>query len=295
MLITTVGPFERFGHTTARAATDAGAHHVDATGEVGFVRALRERHHDRARAAGAVMLPAFGYDYVPGALAGALAARQAGPDVRALDIGYFVDGSLRGGRGLSQGTRKTVADGITPPVTVRRNDRLVDERVGHRVQAFRVDGRTRRAALASGSEVLFLPARIPALESVAVYNGWFPGDAVRLASRVANAAVKHLAGERLVDAVRRRAVGPAGGPDATERVRTRTRVVAVARDASGAPLAEVQLEGPGIYDLTGELMAWAGEQLAAGHGRTPGVVGPIDAFGLDTLAEGCAGIGPTQV
>ncbi|MEU1229158.1 hypothetical protein [Streptomyces sp. NPDC005828] len=80
-----------------------------------------------------------------------------------------------------------------------------------------------------------------------------------------------------------------------------TRVVAVAceasgaREASGPPRAEVQPEGPGIHDLTGEPMARAGERLAAGHGRTPGAVGPIDAFGLDALAEGCAGIGPTQV
>ena len=55
VLITTVGPFERFGYTTAQAAADAGAHYIDSTGEVGFVRDLRERHHSRARDSGAVM------------------------------------------------------------------------------------------------------------------------------------------------------------------------------------------------------------------------------------------------
>ncbi|PQM46822.1 Putative trans-acting enoyl reductase [Mycobacterium talmoniae] len=78
VLVTTVGPFEQFGHPVARAAVDAGAHYVDSTGEVGFVRALRQRHDARARAAGPSIAPAFGYDYVPGILAGALAARAAG-------------------------------------------------------------------------------------------------------------------------------------------------------------------------------------------------------------------------
>ncbi|MFB7481969.1 saccharopine dehydrogenase NADP-binding domain-containing protein, partial [Streptomyces anulatus] len=77
VLITTVGPFERFGFPVSQAAADAGAHYIDSSGEVGFVRTLHARHHRRARETGAVMLPAFGYDYVPGILAAALAVRTA--------------------------------------------------------------------------------------------------------------------------------------------------------------------------------------------------------------------------
>jgi short subunit dehydrogenase-like uncharacterized protein len=39
VLVSTVGPFERFGHVAAQAAATAGSHYVDSTGEVGFVRA----------------------------------------------------------------------------------------------------------------------------------------------------------------------------------------------------------------------------------------------------------------
>ena len=66
----------------AQAAADAGAHYLDSTGEVGFVRKLRARHDTRARNTGATMVPAFGYDYVPGNLAAALAARVGGSAVR---------------------------------------------------------------------------------------------------------------------------------------------------------------------------------------------------------------------
>ena len=50
---------------------------------------------------------------------------------------------------------------------------------------------------------------------------------------------------------------------------------------AGAVVAEVHLEGPSPYSLTGELMAWAAQQLAAGAGKSAGVVGPVEAFGLD--------------
>ncbi|MEV5541511.1 hypothetical protein AB0L13_32160 [Saccharopolyspora shandongensis] len=189
-----------------------------------------------------------------------------------------------------------VADGITLPVTVWENGQLIDERAAHRVRTFKVQGKKKAAALASGTEILYLPAQFPTLESVNVYNGWFPAlsRGLQLVSAFANTAVKTPVGERVVDFVKARSIGPAGGPDAAERARTRTHAVAVARDGSGAPLAEVHREGPSIYDITGELMAWAGHQLARGRGRTPGVVGPIEAFGIDALTHGCAEIGLTR-
>lgn len=214
VLITTVGPFEQFGHPVAQAAVDAGAHYVDSTGEVGFVRELRERHDARARQAGAVVAPAFGYDYVPGILAGALAARAAGTEVRAIDVGYFAIGSLR--NGLSQGTRKTMAEGLTLPAPVWRHGRLVEETTAGAVREFAVRAGRRKAFLVSGTEVLFLPAQLPGLDAVTVYNGWFPplSRAIQLMSAVANAAVRVPYGHRIVGALAARTVGGSGGPDA---------------------------------------------------------------------------------
>jgi hypothetical protein len=101
------------------------------------------------------MLPAFGYDYVPGILAGALAALEAGDAVRTLDIGYFATGPMR--RGISQGTRTTMRDGLTLPSPRWHRHRLVEERTASRVHAFTVRGRRKSAFLVSGTEVLFLP------------------------------------------------------------------------------------------------------------------------------------------
>ena len=293
VLITTVGPFERLGFAAVRAAAERGAHYIDSTGEVGFVRAIHKHHHELARDTGAIMVPAFGNDYVPGILAGTIAAQQAGAALRSLDIGYFVDGSLRRGRGLSAGTRKTMSEGITVPVPVWENRRLLDKRAAASVQAFDVDGRRRSAFLATGTEVLFLPPQFPQLDSVSVYNGWFPelSRAISMASAVFQTTVKTRTGRRLVEYVNAHSSGAAGGPDAAERALSGAHTVAVARDRSGAALSTINATGPNVYDLTAELMAWAGKQLAQSKGLTPGVVGPIEAFGLDTLTGACRDIG----
>ncbi|MFD5181673.1 saccharopine dehydrogenase family protein [Streptomyces sp. NPDC058372] len=294
VLVTTVGPFERFGYPVAQAAADAGAHYIDSTGEVGFVRTLYDRHHRRAREAGAVMLPAFGYDYVPGVLAGALAARRGGDAVRALDIGYFAAGPLR--RGISRGTRATLRDGLTLPSPRRHRHRLRDERTASRVRPFTVRGHRSSAFLVSGTEVLFLPETFPALEDITVYNGWFPALSrpVSLFSALANTAVRLPGGGKVTAALTRPLLlGPPGGPDAALRARIRSHVVAVASTGTSGdpPAAEVHLEGPDPYTLTGELMAWAAQYLATRPISTAGVVGPVEAFGLETLRDACAATG----
>ncbi|WP_404951330.1 saccharopine dehydrogenase NADP-binding domain-containing protein [Streptomyces sp. ARC12] len=298
VLITTVGPFERFGFPVAQAAADAGAHYIDSSGEVGFVRTLHARHHRRARETGAVMLPAFGYDYVPGLLAAALAVRTAGEAARTVDVGYFATGPIW--RGISQGTRTTMRDGMTLPSARWYRHRLVDERTASRVRRFPVRGRRKSAFLVSGTEVLFLPEEFPSLDAVTVYNGWFPGLSrpLSLYSALTDAASRLPAGRKLADALTRPLlVGPPGGPDAALRARIPSHVVALAStdDPGSAPLAEVHLEGPNPYSLTGELIAWAAHRLATGSGATPGVVGPTAAFGLDVLRRGCAELGLVTV
>lgn len=293
VLITTVGPFDHVGHNAAQAAADQGAHYLDSTGEVGFVRTLQDRHDTQARRTGATMLPAFGNDYVPGFLAGAVAIQRGGTTVRSLDIGYFIDGSLRGGKGLSKGTRTTVAEGLSLPVTLWHNHTLVDRRAAATVRSFRIDGRTRTAALATGTEVLFLPREHPQLASVTVYNGWFPeiSRLLPLVTALTTTVSQLPLGARALDTVLSRTTGEPGGPDTAERARTRAHTVAVAKDAGGTVLAEVHVVGPSVYDLTAELMAWAGDELAHGRAAAAGVLSPTEAFGLDTLTRACADIG----
>src|SRR3954447_5316641 len=65
VLVSTVGPFLRWGSTAIEAAIDAGAIYLDSTGEPPFIREVFERRDAPAKATGAALMTAFGYDFVP--------------------------------------------------------------------------------------------------------------------------------------------------------------------------------------------------------------------------------------
>ena len=92
VLVSTVGPFARWGGPAAAAASSVGAHYIDSTGEPAFIREVFERYGPAAEQSGSAMLTAFGYDWVPGNLAGGIALRRAGEDAVRVDVGYFFTG-----------------------------------------------------------------------------------------------------------------------------------------------------------------------------------------------------------
>jgi short subunit dehydrogenase-like uncharacterized protein len=97
VLVSTAGPFVKVGRSAVEAAVDAGAVYLDSSGEPPFIRRVFEEFGPRAERTGAVLLTAFGYDYVPGNLAGALALQAAGSAATQVRVGYFVHGDIRKG------------------------------------------------------------------------------------------------------------------------------------------------------------------------------------------------------
>ena len=72
----------------------------------------------------------------------------------------------------------------------------------------------------------------------------------------------------------------------------RSLVIAIARDDAGRPLATAALTGPDPYEMTASLLAWGAIHAAAPDAvLKPGVHGPVDAFGLDSLKLGAAEAG----
>src|SRR5690349_11425378 len=90
VLVTTVGPFLRFGGPAVQTAMDAGAVYLDSTGEPPFIREVFEQRDAPARASGATLITAFGYDFVPGNLAAAIALDRAGERAAKVSVGYFL-------------------------------------------------------------------------------------------------------------------------------------------------------------------------------------------------------------
>jgi short subunit dehydrogenase-like uncharacterized protein len=288
VLVSTVGPFMLRGEPAVRAAVDAGATYLDATGEPPFLRRVFSEHGPRA-AGRCALIPAFGYDFVPGNLAGALALAQAGEATR-VTIGYFVTG----GGGFSSGTRASGAGLLLEPGFAWRGGELRRERTARRVRAFPIGGRDWLAVSYGGSEHLALPRIAPGLREVEVYLGWFGrrSRALQVFSAV-GAPLARVPGAR---AVTRAAIGPLAGrtgqgPDEAARRRGGSLVVASATDAGGRELAQVQLRGPDPYTLTARLLAWGAERAAVHGVAATGALGPVDAFGLEALEQGAASAG----
>ncbi|MEY2440695.1 MAG: hypothetical protein QOJ46_121 [bacterium] len=291
VLVSTVGPFVRWGEPAVRAAIAAGAHYLDSTGEPPFIRAVFERYGPDAEAAGSGLLTAMGYDYVPGNLAGALALREAGADAARVDVGYFVSGDRAGQ--FSGGTRASGVGLIAEPAYAFRDGRIVSERTAKDLRHFDLD--RRRPAISIGaSEQFALPRAHPGLRDVGVWLGWF-GPASRQVQLLsgATALATKVPGVRgaIACSAARLIQGSSGGPDAPTRARARSHVVAIASDASGDELATVLVEGASPYDFTAGMLAWAALRAAGGGLLGAGALGPADGFGLDELERGVAEAG----
>ncbi|MGK5111573.1 MULTISPECIES: saccharopine dehydrogenase family protein [unclassified Geodermatophilus] len=292
VLVSTVGPFLRLGWPAVEAAVDAGAVYLDSTGEPPFLRRVFERAGPRAAVTGATLVPAFGLDYVPGVLAGALALTEAGDRAHRVDVGYALDGTS--GQAFSRGTLVSLMGVLLEPGPVFTGGRLAQEVAGRRLWRFEAAGRPRRGLSIGGSEHLTLPDLAPTLQEVGVHLDWF-GALTPVAHRLAPLAaaagrlpLAHHGTRWLASLVGGRV---AEGPSERTLAEASTRAVAEVRDRSGALVSRVELAGPEPYGLTAELLAW-GATHAAEHGaRDAGALGPVQAFGLGALTAGAAEAG----
>jgi len=297
VLVTTVGPFTVLGRAAVRAAIDLGAIYLDSTGEPPFIRRVFEEYGPAAQRSGAALLTAFGNDYVPGVLAGALALRAAGEGAARVDVGYFLTG---GGRGqpFSRGTLTSLVGVATEQSYAWRDGTLSTEPAGARLRTFDVAGRPRPGVTIGASEQFALPRIAPGLRTVDVYLGWFgsASQAVHAGSRVTPLLGRIPGAGRAVGAVaglvtRRASVAPS----ASALAGSRSHFVAEVFDAGGTLLARTRLAAPDGYAITADLLAW-GAGRAAEHGvRGSGALDAVAAFGLDELTAGAAEAGIVEV
>jgi short subunit dehydrogenase-like uncharacterized protein len=296
VLVATVGPFVKFGDAAAEAAIAARAHYLDSTGEPPFIRRVFEHYGPQAASAGIGMVTAFGYDWVPGNLAGALALHDAGPDAVRVDTGYFVTGAT-GASSFSGGTKASVAGAASEPAFAFRDGALRTVRTADRYRTFAMRGRELSAVSVGSSEHFALPATHPGLRDVNSYLGWFGplSRPVQAFSLVGSAAMRIPGVRALSTKLADRLVhGSTGGPGAEQRARSGSYILAEAYDAAGAKLAEAHLTGVDPYTFTAGILAWGARRAAADGMLASGALGPDGAFGLDELEAGCREAGLTR-
>jgi short subunit dehydrogenase-like uncharacterized protein len=290
VVVSTVGPYAKLGLPVAEACIVQRATYLDCCGEPGFLRVLFHGLGPFAANRGLALIPGFGYEYVAGSVAASLVLEATGQRADRIDVGYFVTGKLRAL--MSTGTRASVGAAALTPHYAWRDRQLVECTAGDRVIGFAVDGHVLPGLSIGGAEHITIPRSRPWIREVGVYVGGPKSAAV---ARVAGAVV---AGAGKVpgvpELVRWTAALPrvSDGPDDETRARSGSAVVATAYDHAGRQLATTRMAGGDPYAFTETMLAWAAMRIAAnGQVLKAGVLGPVEAFGLETLVDACAGAG----
>ncbi len=289
ILISTVGPFVQYGNAALQSCIKKGAHYLDSTGEPSFIREVFEHYDAPAREAGITLVTAFGYDYVPGNCVAAAALEQAGEAASRVDVGYYALGPFSASS-MSQGTRASVMGAtLDPGVFFAGGSKRVKLGVA-KVRRFDVRGSRKPAAAVPGSEHLALPQSYAQLRDINTYLGWFGAVSYLMPLLVLMQTVLFkIPGYRALLATLSRRFGNSEGrgPDAKLRAKTGSYVVAQVYSDTGKQLSQSVLQGVNPYDFTAEILAWGAVQAQKQGFIANGALGPVSAFGLGSLVQGC--------
>jgi short subunit dehydrogenase-like uncharacterized protein len=276
-VINCAGPFTFYGTPVIEAALDVGAHYCDTTGEQPYMHGVLRWLDAPARAKGRAVVPAAGFDYVPGDLACELAAEGLEP-LRSLDVAYAVRGF-----GATRGTLHSALEMLK----------------GGDVEY--VDGDWRPAGQAPLSETFAFPDPIGE-QVVARYPG---GEVVTVPRHVRTRAVReritarsfapHPRLARVVPAASGLVLGPLlrtplggavdaivdrlpEGPDEDARRASEFMIVADAVGEDGAS-ARVVVTGRDVYGITAVIAVEIARRMSDGGFSASGALAPAHVVG----------------
>ena len=301
VVITTVGPYIRYGEPLVAACAESGTDYVDLTGEPEFVDRMWLAHHDKAKATGARIVNACGFDSIPHDL-GALFTVQQLPE----DVPLTVEGFVRAGGEISGGTWHsaiTAFSRVREYAKVARERRSregwpVDRKIGSTPQRIRFEKQL-------NSWVVPFPSIDPQVvrRSAAADDRYGPafryGHFIQVKTLPKVAALVGGAGIAMLGAQFKptrdqllKFRDPGDGPSAEKRAKAWFRVRFIGRGGGRRVVTEVTGGDPG-YGETSKMLAESALCLA--KDRLPsraGVITPATAMGnklIERLKK--AGIG----
>jgi short subunit dehydrogenase-like uncharacterized protein len=272
-VIDCAGPFVQLGEPVLAAAVETGTHYLDTTGEQSYLRMAFERYGPAAARAGVAVIPAMGFDYVPGDMIAALTAEGMG-ELDELRLHYCwheftpSQGTARSTLEILGGNDVEWTDGRLVPGTGSLSRGSYD---------FPPPGRRQRMIRYPAGEQITVPRHIETRRVRATINAAsFSNE--RLAplfvaiARPAGLAMRTPL-KRLANAVISRLPD---GPTHAQRERMRWMIVCEA--VRGEIERMGVISGRDVYGLTAATIA-SGAMIAAGRGfEASGALAPSQAF-----------------
>jgi short subunit dehydrogenase-like uncharacterized protein len=109
VVISTAGPFHRYGSKLVASCVKNSTHYVDITGETFWIKEMIDKHHAEAVSKGIRIIPSCGYDSLPSDLGVFFSAKQLGKPIKRVESYHTGRGSASGGTietGFSMGDLK---------------------------------------------------------------------------------------------------------------------------------------------------------------------------------------------
>jgi short subunit dehydrogenase-like uncharacterized protein len=163
VVVSTAGPFLRFGEPVVRAAIEARAHFLDTTGEQAYMRRILEAYDPVATDRRLAIVNAQAFEFALGYCVAASLTEEHGR-LHTVDVFNRVEGV-----GSTRGTQKSALLALQQVPLERRNRALVSRGlspVPRRVRFPDGDGRDELAVPFPGGEALHLPAVAPLVRDV---------------------------------------------------------------------------------------------------------------------------------
>ena len=131
VILSTTGPFHRYGSKLVASCIKNHAHYVDITGENFWVKGLIEKHHAEASAKGIRIIPSCGFDSIPSDLGAFFSAQAIGKPIKRIESFHSYEG------GASGGTLETMfsmgeldlGDDLTNPFLLNPEDSYSDKQM----------------------------------------------------------------------------------------------------------------------------------------------------------------------
>jgi short subunit dehydrogenase-like uncharacterized protein len=272
------GPFSRTSAPMVAACLARGVHYLDITGEIGVFEACHRRDQE-ARDAGCVLMPGVGFDVVPSDCLAASLARAL-PGARWLELAFAGLGS-----GTSQGTTKTMIEGLPHGGAIRENGVIRKVPLAWKVAEIPFRDRPRTAVSIPWGDV-----------STAYYSTGIPNIVVYMvlprpviqAQKLLRPFVGMLGHPRVQSFLLQQVEQRISGPDAEARARGRAQLWGRVRDEQDRTV-EGTLVTPEGYQLTTLTALESVKRVAAGAVK-PGAKTPSMAFGPRFIGEfeGCS-------
>ena len=127
VVLSTAGPFARYGSLLVQACVENATHYTDITGENHWVKGLIDKHHEEAASKGTRIIPSCGYDSIPSDIGALFTISQFNKPISRVDVYQEALGGASGGTTETMFTMDGLSKEMRDPFVLNPEDTVSEE------------------------------------------------------------------------------------------------------------------------------------------------------------------------